>query len=173
MMTKVKVLSLAALALPLAANAQPAAQDWDVSLSGAGMAQNDFKGSPRSGSSGNFGAQLSLGYFVNDNVEVAVRQSLFYASSTVGALWNGNTQAAIDYNLHMDKFVPFVGANLGYGYGNKGFTDTWNFGPEAGIKWYLQEKAYMFGMAEYLMPFKGKTFNNGSWAFTLGVGMNL
>jgi hypothetical protein len=173
MMNKVKVLSLAALALPLAVNAQPAAGDWDVSLGGGGFAQNDFNGSPASGTSGGFNAQLSLGYFVNDNIEVGVRQMLGYGSSPVGALWNGTTSLALDYNIHMDKLVPFIGGNIGYTYGNKGFPDTWGFAPEAGLKWYMQEKAYLFGMAEYMMPFQGKTFKNGLWRFTVGIGLNL
>jgi hypothetical protein len=173
MRSTLKVLGLAALALPFAANAQPAAQDWDVSLSGLGSAQNDFNGSPRSGSSGSFGAQLWLGYFLNDNMEVGGRQSLNYASTTAGAQWVGTTQLALDYHLHMDKLVPFIGANLGYNYGTQGFRDTWNFGPEAGVKYYLQQKAYIFGLAQYQMPFTGKTLNEGRWAFSLGVGMNL
>jgi hypothetical protein len=163
-MSKMKVLSLAAaLALPLAVNAQPAAQDWEVILGGNGSATSDFDG-------GQFGATMALGYYLNDNLEVAFRQSLGYQTS---GRWVGSTRAAVDYNIIMDKFVPFIGGNLGYAYGNRGVTDSWGFGPEAGIKYYLQSKAFLFGMAEYQMPFKGKTFKDGNWQFTLGLGVNL
>ena len=74
---------------------------------------------------------------------------------------------------NVDRLVPFVGGNLGYQYGNRGRDDTWGFGPEAGIKYYLQEKAFIFGMAEYRMPFQGKTFKEGFWNLTLGLGLNL
>src|SRR5215212_6895157 len=116
-MLKVKVLSLAAALLStLAVNAQPAAQDWEVTLGGGGQFQSDFKGSPRSGPGGSFGAQLGLGYYLNDNLEIAASQALNYVSN---GTWAGATRAAIDYNFLMDKMVPFVGANLGYAYGNK------------------------------------------------------
>ncbi len=170
MMSKLKVLSLAALSLPFAANAQPAAQDWALTLGGTGTAQNDFKGSARSGQAGQFAGNLGLSYFLNDNVEVGGRQMLGFGSR---AGWIGSTHAAVDYNFHMDKLVPFIGANFGYSYGSKGNVDSWDFGPEVGLKYYLQQKAFVFGMAEYSMPFRGETINNGAWRFTVGVGLNL
>jgi hypothetical protein len=170
MMSKLKVLSLAALSLPLVANAQPAAQDWELTLGGGGRAQNDFKGSARSGEAGRFNANLGLGYFLNDNLEIGARQSLGYGSR---GGWTGSTTAAVDYNIIMDKLVPFVGANLGYTYGNQRRPDFWEFGPEAGIKYYIQQKAFIYGMAEYLMPFRGETIAGGSWRFTVGLGLNL
>ena len=170
-MVNVKVLGLAAAMLaPLAVNAQPAAQDWEITLGGNGTFQSDFKGSPRSGQGGNFGANLGLGYYINDNVDIAVRQSLGYGTR---GTWVGATRAAVDYNIVMDKLVPFIGAELGYAYGNKGVVDSWGFGPEAGIKYYLQSKAFIFGMAEYQMPFRGKTFANGTWQLALGLGVDL
>ena len=170
-MLKAKVLGLAAATLlPLAVNAQPAAQDWELTLGGNGQFQNDFKGSPQSGSGGAAGVGLSVGYYLNDNLEVAARQILNYGTQGV---WAGSTRAAVDYNFLMDKLVPFVGAEIGYTYGNHNVDDTWNFGPEAGVKYYLQSKAFIFGMAEYQMPFQGKTFKEGSWVFTLGLGVNL
>src|SRR3954470_7460937 len=92
-MLKVKVLSLAAaLLLPFAVNAQPAAQDWEVTLGGDGKFQSDFKGSPRSGHGGEFGAALGLGYYLNDNLEGVVRQSLRYGTE---GKWTGYTRAGI------------------------------------------------------------------------------
>jgi hypothetical protein len=163
-MLKVKVLSLAAaLALPLAVNAQPAAQDWEVILSGGGSAESDFD-------TGQFGTTLSLGYYLNDNLEVGVRQSINYHSSGV---WDGATRAAVDYNFVMDKLVPFVGANIGYTYRSRNRDDSWGWGLEGGIKYYLQSKAFVFGIAEYSMPFQGKMFREGVWQFGVGIGMNL
>jgi hypothetical protein len=171
MMSKWKGVILAALlALPAAALAQPAAHDWDIQLGGQGSATSDFRAKGgRAG--GNFGAGLSLEYFVNDNVEVGVRQSLGYASN---GLWNGSTRVAADYNIILDKFVPFIGVNGGYAYGNRHQTDSWILSPEAGIKYYLQSKAFIYGMAEYQVPTRGRdSLGNGNWVFSLGIGMNL
>jgi outer membrane scaffolding protein for murein synthesis (MipA/OmpV family) len=163
-MTKAKILVLgAALALPLASFAQPAAQDWEIIIGGQGGASSaDFDNS-------SFGANLSLGYFLNDNVEVGARQSF---GNIGNSNWNGATRGFLDYNIHLDKFVPFIGANIGYSYYHGG-TDSWSFGPEAGLKYYVQSKAFLFGMAEYDMPFRGRTFKDGNWIFSLGIGVDL
>lgn len=151
------------IALPFAAQAQPVAQDWEVILGGTGGADSDFD-------RGAFGATLSLGYYLTDNWEIVGRQNLNYASS---GQWIGKSTAAIDYNFHMDKLVPFLGANVGYAFGNRGIADTWGVAPEAGLKFYLQDKAFLFGMAEYQFPFAGKFFEDGRWQFTVGIGVNL
>jgi hypothetical protein len=176
MTSKWKVLTLAALmALPLLSNAQPAAHDWEVTVAGTGRAASDFKGSVNAAGTkiagGNFGANLALGYYLNDNLEVSARQSLIY--NTLGS-WGGSTGAAVDYNILMDKLVPFIGANLGYAYATKGGLDSWVISPEAGIKYYLQSKAFLFGMAEYQIPMRGRdSFGNGTWVFSLGIGLDL
>ena len=162
-MSKIKVLSLAALfALSLAVNAQPAAQDWEVILGGNVQAKSDF-------GTGGFGATLSLGYYLNENMEGVIRQSLNYA----GKQATGATRVGFDYNLIMDKLVPFIGANVGFNYGNNRYPETWGFGPEVGLKYYLQSKAFLFGMAEFQMPFEKRTFHDGNWLFTLGLGVDL
>lgn len=162
-MTKAIILGIgAALALPVASFAQPAAQDWEVILGGNGAADHDFD-------NGSAGASLSLGYFLNDNFEIGARQS-FGGIGNSG--WTGATRAFADYNFHLDKLVPFIGANIGYAYQHKG-TDSWNFAPEAGLKYYVQSKAFLFGMTEYQMPFRGKTFKDGAWIFSLGIGVDL
>jgi hypothetical protein len=172
MISNVKTLVLAGLmTLPFAANAQPAAQDWEIILGGNGQATTEFKRDAAGNPGGQFGATLSLGYYLNDNLELAARQSLAYATS---GTWVGYTRAAIDYNFQMDKLVPFLGVNVGYNYGNKGRTDSWGAAPEAGIKYYLQDKAFLFGMAEYSVPFRGRgPLDDGTWIFTLGLGVNL
>jgi hypothetical protein len=172
MTSKLKVLIVAGLmALPFAAaHAQPAAHDWEVEIAGAGRAAVDFK---KSGGvpGGQFGASLSLGYYVNDNVEVSARQFIGYATS--GNL-GGSTTVALDYNFLMDKLVPFIGVNTGYSYANRGGIDSWVLGPEAGVKYYLQSKAFIFGRGEYQIPSRGRdALGNGNWVFTLGIGVNM
>jgi hypothetical protein len=172
MKLNVKTLVFAGLlALPFAANAQPAAHDWELVLGGNGRATTEFRADDAGNPGGSFGATLALGYYLNENLEVGVRQTLGYATS---GSWNGATRAAVDYNFLMNKLVPFVGANLGYGYANRGGKDSWAAGPEGGIKYYLQDKAFLFGMVEYAIPFSGsQQWNDGNWIFTLGLGVNL
>ena len=172
MKLNVKTLVFAGLlALPFAANAQPAAHDWELTLGGTGQATTEFRADDAGNPGGSFGASMSLGYYLNDNLEVAVRQNLGYATS---GSWAGATRAAVDYNFILDKLVPFVGGNIGYAYGNKGRTDSWAAAAEGGVKYYLQDKAFIFGMVEYSIPFKGDNqFNDGNWIFTLGLGVNL
>jgi hypothetical protein len=172
MTSKVKTLVLAGLiSLPFVANAQPAAKDWEIILGGNGQATTEFRRDNAGNPGGQFGATLSLGYYINDNLEIALRQSLGYATS---GSWTGYTRAAVDYNFLMDKFVPFLGVNIGYSYANRGRTDSWAAAPEAGIKYYLQDKAFLFGMGEYAVPFRGKgPWDDGTWVFTLGLGINL
>ena len=127
MIKKVKALVLAGLAaLPIMVNAQPATHDWEVILGGSGTANTEFR---REGSTpgGSFGASLSLGYYLSENLEVVGRQTIQYNTS---GMWNGVTGAALDYNFRLDKLVPFVGANVSYLYGNRGYDDTWSAGPE-------------------------------------------
>jgi hypothetical protein len=171
MKLNVKTLVFAGLlALPFAANAQPAAHDWEIILGGNGQATTEFRGDGVN-PGGQFGATLSLGYYLDDHSEISLRQSLSYATSGSSA---GYTRLAYDYNFLMDKLVPFVGVNVGFAYGNRGRTDSWAFAPEAGIKYYLQDKAFLFGMAEYAVPFRGRgPLDDGTWVFTLGLGMNL
>ena len=159
------------LALPLAANAQPAAQDWELTLGGTGQATTEFRADDAGNPGGVFGASVSVGYYLNDNLELAFRQNLSYATS---GSWAGASRVAADYNFILDKLVPFVGANIGYTYGNRGRKDSWAAAPEGGVKYYLQDKAFIFGMVEYSIPFSGEQqWNDGNWIFTLGLGVNL
>ena len=45
---------------------------------------------------------------------------------------SGSTRVAVDYNFDMGRWVPYIGANLGYVYGD--VNDTWIAGPEGGVK---------------------------------------
>jgi hypothetical protein len=172
MTSKLKVLILAAfMTLPFVANAQPAAHDWEIILGGTGQATSDFRAPAAGTAGGTFGASLSLGYYLNDNLEAAVRQFVGYQTSGAFA---GSTRLALDYNIMMDKLVPFIGVNAGYAYGNKNQLDSWIFSPEAGFKYYLQSKAFLFGMGEYQIPTRGRdAIGNGNWVFTLGIGLNM
>ncbi|QOV91956.1 outer membrane beta-barrel protein [Humisphaera borealis] len=144
---------------------------WEVTLGGGAANTKDFEG---------FTANLngSLGYFLSDNLEVSVRQSVTY-SDFFGSDWSGSTRAAIDLHFPLGEkgqFVPFIGANIGYVYGD-GVQDTFAAAPEAGIKVFVNATTFIFVTAEYQFFFDqaasddvSNAFDDGQFVYTVGVG---
>lgn len=147
--------------------AQPKAGDWEFTIGGGGQTFDaDFD-------EGAFNVSTEVGYFLNDNFEVAVRQGLGYTSN--GGDWNGRTTVAGDWHFQLGKFVPFIGANAGYLYGTG--NDVWGIGPEAGVKFYVHQQTFIFVRGDYLFTFDDaddadERFDDGSFGFTVGVGFN-
>lgn len=180
-----KIFALAAL-LPFVASAQDrfigppdgggidAAQagEYEFSLGGNGVSNQDFDNS-----AGGVGA--SLGYYLTDQLEVLLRQSITYSNpSPGGTVWNGSTRGALD--LHFTSpwapVRPFVGVNLGGVYGDA-VEDTWAAGLEAGAKFYVQPKTFIYVMGEYSWFFEEATeadnrFNDGQYLWSVGLGYN-
>lgn len=164
-----KGLVLAALLLlPAVAGAQVRGP-WEVTASASGFNGNKFNGFAAA-------ANASIGFFFNDSIEVAVRQTLQY-SDIAGVSLNASTALAGDLHLPLgdqNQFLPFIGANIGYVYG-KHIRDTGEAAPEAGLKWFVGPEAFVFGMVQYQFFFKNSNsvnsgFSNGQWVYTLGVG---
>ncbi len=168
-----KFLFVAALALlPAIANAQPRAQDWEITLGGSGSNNRGF-------TQADFAVNGSIGYFFTPQLEVSLRQGISYADHNNGTDWLGNTRGAVDYHFTnlFGKFVPYVGANVGYAYGEN-FNDTWEAAPEAGLKFYVHERTFLFVQGEYQFFFRngggaGEGFKHGQFIYSLGIGFNL
>lgn len=157
-----------ACAAPVAL-AQPNAGDWEFTLGGGGDANNDFN-------HGGFNVAGSVGYFFTPNFEAAVRQNVIYDSHSNDDAWAGSTRVALDYNFLFDKFVPFVGANVGLDYNEH--DSSWGIGPEAGIKYFVHDKTFLFVMGEYRWLFDkldqiDNNADDGRFVFTLGIGFNI
>ncbi|MCA8976226.1 MAG: hypothetical protein KDC98_16005 [Planctomycetes bacterium] len=129
------------------------------------------------------GAQLAgtLGYFVTDELELAVRQNL--STSKTGAdttqIWDAATRFAIDYHFPLEnvypQVTPYVGLNLGYIYGDS-VTETMAAGPEIGIKYFVKPDVFLQFGAEYEFNFKSsdrldRAFQNGAFFYGLGFGI--
>ena len=147
----------------------PEQGDWELLLSGAGNSNKEID-------AGSFNVSGTLGTYLTDEILVALRQSVGYSDLGGSSNWAGNTRVAADYHFDLGKFRPFIGANVGYVYGD-GVNDTWAGGPEAGLKWYLQEEAFVFGRVEYQFFFESSddvedNFDDGNFIYTLGIGMN-
>lgn len=162
------LIAVFSLVLAASALAQPAAGDWEITLGGGGNADNHFN-------TGGFNLGGSFGYFLTDNWETGIRQSVGFSSSP--DRWRGSTRGAVDYNFQLGKFVPFIGANLGYVYGED-FDNTWAAAPEIGLKYFVLDKTFIFATGEYQFFFRhardiDNRFKDGQFAITFGVGFNL
>jgi hypothetical protein len=157
----------ALLVLPTIAQAQFEQGDKEFTLGATAANGNDFDGF-----SG--GGNASLGYFLTDNLELSVRQSLSYTDIGVDASLNGSTRVAADFHFDLGKFQPFIGANFGYVYGDA-VSDTFEGAPEGGVKWFVNSTTFIFAMAEYQFFFDSADdadsgFDNGQFVYTLGIG---
>jgi hypothetical protein len=142
------------LILPASGFAQGFSQgDKTFDLSGTGVADKDFDNS-------SFSFQGAL-----------IRQDLAFAD--VGeSSWNAATRVALEYNFDMGRVWPFVGAGLGYVYGDD-VHDTWVGGIQGGARAFVNQTTYILGMAEYEWLFdsdNSEGFGDGRWVFSLGIG---
>jgi hypothetical protein len=150
---------LALLALPALASAQFEAGNWAMELSGNGSNDQDFR-------TVDITANLSLGYFMTKELELGVRQGLIYADG--GSNWAGNTAVFVDYHFDIDRWQPYVGANIGYAYGEN-VSDSWIAGPEIGVKYFVNSTTFIDLNAAYEFNLE-EGLDDGAFFYGLGIG---
>jgi hypothetical protein len=170
-MKKLKLIICAVgLSFAIPAMAQPQAGDWEFTLGGSGTADNEFE-------TGGFVLNGSVGYFLNPNFEVGLRQGVGFAGfSEASEEWSGSTRVAADWHFLLGKFVPFIGANIGIDYNEH--DNSWNLAPEVGFKYYVHEKTFLFALGEYRWFWDkisdvDNNADDGRFALTVGIGFNL
>lgn len=145
--------------------------DWEVRI--AGVAENgvNFDGVT-------FSVSGAAGYFITDQFEAGVRQSFFYTDVGVPSTQSGQTTVFIDFHFLSpdDQLRPFIGAGVGYQYGD--VEDLWLGGPEAGLKWFVDENWFLFFEVTYLFFFEDvdaadDQFDDGKWVWGLGIGARI
>ena len=146
----------------------PQKHDWEFTLGGSGSSDRRFRG-------GSGGFDASLGFFLNRNWELALRQSMNFIDQDKGS-WSGDTRGAIDFHIDLHRFQPFVGANFGGLYGD-GQVETFAAGLEAGLKFYALQHTFLFGRIEYQWLFRDadradNNFDDGAFIYSIGVGFN-
>lgn len=159
-------LALALAMLPQSSYGYFEEGDKEITLSGQAANGTDWDGVV-------IGANGSIGYFITDNLEIALRQSLSY-SDLFGSELSGSTRVALDFHFDMEALQPFVGANFGYVYGDA-VSDTFEAAPEGGVKWFVNSTTFVFAMAEYQFFFDeaddaDSSFSDGQFVYTLGIG---
>lgn len=144
----------------------PMAGQWEFTLSGGGISDHNFRNN-------NYQFNASIGHFLTDELEIAFRQAVNFSELGGDSVVRASSRGAIDFHFDFDQFQPFIGANIGYVYGDGG--DTWVAGPEAGLKLFVTEETFVFGMVEYLIFFRNLSdvddrARRGEFVFTLGIG---
>lgn len=166
-----KGLMIAAVCLmPAMAMAQGARGPFELTLSGTGANGPNFDGFNAAGSAG-------IGYFINDNLELGIRETVTYDDVNTRAFLDTDTRAAVDLHFPLGdqgQFVPFVGANIGYLAGG-GIKNQWEAAPEGGLKYFVNNSTFIVFSIEYQFFFNqnsnaGQSFSNGQFLYSLGVG---
>ncbi|MCE5186624.1 MAG: hypothetical protein LLF76_10915 [Planctomycetaceae bacterium] len=117
------------------------AGDKIFTISGIGSSTEGFEDNA-------FAAQAELGYFLTDAWEIDLRQAVSILDEPGSDDdWAGRTVLSLDYNFNMGCIVPFVGFNAGWQYGD--VMDTCIGGPEAGLRWFVNDTTYIQLRAEY------------------------
>lgn len=176
-MKRFAVVLAAALALPGVAFAQssemavgPKVDDWEATLSGTGTSNNDFDDH-------NLGISGSVGRYMTDNVLLGVRQSINFSDvSGSDDVINAGTRGFADYVFDLGRFRPYLGVAVGGIYG-EGVNDTFAAGPEAGLKYYADQRTFLFAQTEYQFTFNDvegadEAADDGQFFHTIGVGFN-
>jgi hypothetical protein len=154
---------LAMLALPALAQAQFEAGNWALTLAATGQNDQDFDG-------GSVGASGSLGYFLSKEFEVGVRQGLTWSDAVGGggSAWTGDTRVFADYHFDMDRWQPYVGAFIGYIYGDVS-EESWVGGPEVGVKYFVNSTTFIDLNAAYAFNLE-EGLDEGGFFYQLGIG---
>jgi hypothetical protein len=143
--------------------------NWEFTLAGTGFSDKDFDTT-------SLGVDLGLGFHL-DPLVFGVRQSMSYDSGeVVDDIWSGSTRLFADLEFRFGSIAPFIGANLGYVYGDL-VDDQFIAGPEAGLKLYVGDdyNTFIFGRVEYQFFFEDSdeaedAFDDGQFVYTIGVG---
>jgi hypothetical protein len=171
-MTRIQAFVVVAslVAWPGLAVAQPTEDEWELTLTGSGSNDNDWD-------AGAFGATGSLGYFLTENFELLFRQTFAFANSDEeSGSYGASSRVAADYHFDLGRFQPFVGANLGFAYGDE-IDETAFAAPEVGAKFYVKQQTFLFALAEYQFFFDDaseadEAFDNGAFVYSIGVGFS-
>lgn len=143
--------------------------DWEFTLGGGGNSSKDFDAN-----AGSFNA--SLGYYLSEPIELVLRQNLAFASGDEGGSTLAATRLALDYHLKLgQKFRPYLGASIGGIYGDD-VDESFSAGLEAGVKYYVLPKTFLYGHFEYQWSLddndSGDSFEDGSFLYMVGVGFH-
>lgn len=144
------------------------AGDMELTLGGSGSSDESLDGTV-------FNIEAGLGYFLTQGLEAVVRQGVSYADVSGGSdAWNGSTRGALVYNFDMGWWYPYLGANIGYLYGDT-VREQFIAGPEGGVKFFVNDTTFILAGLEYQVLSKSAkdiddNFDDGRFVYTVGIG---
>lgn len=150
--------------------AQAVSGDREVTISGQGQSDKDLDNNA-------FSMTASYGKYMSDQGQVGIRQSLSVSDREGdSADFDGATVGFYDYHFGGGDLRPFLGANLGYNYGDR-TEETFSAGPEAGLKYYVLDKTFVQGMVQYQFLFDSGSdvddnYDDGILYYSVGMGFN-
>jgi hypothetical protein len=147
--------------VPAAAQAQFDEGDWDIQVAGSGSSSDDFDNTA-------LAVGVQFGYLFNDNLEAGIRQTLAFSDlDEGGSSWAASTTGFVDYHFDMDEWQPFVGAFIGYSYGDD-IDDDGVWGPEGGVKYFVNSTTYIGFSVQYVIGFDSDTDEFFNYQLALG-----
>ncbi len=160
---------LCIVAMP--AGAQEERGNWELTLAATGTSSKSFDNDA-------IGVNAGIGYFFLDYFELSLRQLGSYVKvKDGGSAGNGATQVALDFQFPLGsrhQWAPFIGGNAGYFYGDT-FTDTFEYAPEAGVKYFVNDTTFIYFRVEYQIFAKDFTGTSNSadrqFTYMLGIGL--
>jgi hypothetical protein len=144
---------------------------WEVTLLGSGTSDKDFD-------NGGFAFTGTVGYYFNDQFQVALRQGVTYSDvSGDDDVLQGATRVGAFYHFNYDEtqmLVPYVGLNIGYLYGDN-IEETFAAGPEVGLKYFVNDTTFITGSVGYEFLFEDgddadDAIEDGQLFYGLGIG---
>ncbi len=147
--------------------AQYRAGNQELTLSGSGASDKDFDTT-------NLSFDVGYGYFIDQSWEGLIRQTLNVTDQPGENAYNATTRIGIDYNFNMQNWRPFLGATVGYIYGD-GVEESFIAGPEGGVKAFLSENTFVIAAIGYDFIFDDAdeaddAFDDGVFNYRLGLG---
>ncbi len=145
------------------------AEKWELQLLGAGSTDNEFE-------AGGFTMNAQIGYYFSDQFQMRVGQSATYSDTGDDNAWSGSTRVGAYYHFNYSveqQWVPYVGANLGYIYGD--VSDTFVAGPELGLRYFVNDTTFISGSIAYDFFFEDaadadSAFDDGQFVYAIGIG---
>lgn len=115
------------------------------------------------------GLNLTYGLAVTTNFEARLSQGFGFANAQ-GTKFTGDTSVGVRYYVPVAKSVkPYAGVSAGALYGDTSL--TWNAGPEAGVRFFVNNRVFVDAGASYQFVLTGRTVEKtDSILYKIAVG---
>jgi outer membrane protein W len=140
----------------------------ELTIAGSGINDENFDGAT-------LAFEAGLGYYLTEHWQAFLRQGFAYSDvSNGGSDWGAATRLGVNYTFNLERWKPFLGASIGWVYGDS-IRDQFITGPEAGLKYFVNESTFIFGMMEYAFLFRGgaeaeDNWEDGRFVYSVGIG---